>query len=63
MPQLVVIMRDRALINIDCKLKLNSFKLRHAPYSNRCGQLLNVFPSLENHTTISLQKYTTFMQG
>jgi len=22
-----------------------------------------VFPSLENHTTISLQKYTTLMQG
>ncbi len=22
-----------------------------------------LFPSLENHTTISLQKYTTLMQG
>jgi len=22
-----------------------------------------MFPSLENHTTISLQKYTTLMQG
>ena len=28
----------------------------------RCS-LSQVFPSLENHTTISLQKYTTLMQG
>ena len=35
MPQLVVNMNDRALINIGSKLKVNSFKMRHAPYSNR----------------------------
>ena len=38
MPQVVVNMKVRALINIDCKLKVNSFKMRHAPYSNRCMQ-------------------------
>ena len=35
MPQLVVNMNDRALTNISSKLKVNRFKMRHAPYSNR----------------------------
>ena len=35
MPQIFVNMNDRALINIGYKLKENSFKMRHAPYSNR----------------------------
>ena len=32
MPQLVVNMKDKALINIGNKLKVNSSKQRHAPY-------------------------------
>ena len=35
MPQLVVNMNNRALINIGGKLKVSSFELRHAPYLNR----------------------------
>ena len=35
MPQLVVNMNNRTLINIGGNLKDNNFKLRHAPYSNR----------------------------
>ena len=41
MPQLVVNMNDRALINIGGKMKVTSFILRHAPYSNRCVALKN----------------------
>ena len=32
-------------------------------YFQRENDVDLVFPSLENHTTISLQKYTTLMQG
>jgi len=35
MPQLVVYMKVKALMNIGSKLKDNNFKLRHAPYSDR----------------------------
>ena len=35
MPQVVVNIYDIALINDSSKLKVNSIKLRHAPYSNR----------------------------
>ena len=37
MPQLVVNMKVRALINISNKLKVSRFKQRYAPYSNRCA--------------------------
>ena len=39
MPQLAVNMKERALINIGSKLKVNGSIMRHAPYSNRCGAL------------------------
>jgi len=32
-------MRDRVFIKGICNLKNNSYKLRHAPYSNRYGQV------------------------
>ena len=35
MPQVVVNMKVRAITNIGGNLKMISFKLRHAPYSNR----------------------------
>jgi len=35
MPQVIVDMKIKALTNIGGKLKVNSFKLRHAPYSDR----------------------------
>ena len=39
MPQLIVYMKVN-ILNVDCSnLKNNHFKLRHAPYSNRCGAL------------------------
>jgi hypothetical protein len=38
MPQLVVNTNDRALNKVSSKLKVNSIKLRHAPYSDRCAQ-------------------------
>jgi len=34
----------------------------NSKFCSHCGHK-QMFPSLENHTTISLQKYTTFMQG
>ena len=38
MPQVVVNMKDRALIDISSRLKMNNFKLRHAPYLNHYAQ-------------------------
>jgi len=38
MPQLVVNMEVNTQKKDYWKLKNNSFKLRHAAYSNRCGQ-------------------------
>ena len=42
MPQLIVNMKVNTQ-NKDCgNLKNNRFKLRHAPYSNRCIQLVKM---------------------
>ena len=39
----------------------NGYSRCQIQWMRRCVKLM--FPSLENHTTISLQKYTTLMQG
>jgi hypothetical protein len=39
MPQLVVDMNIKTLININRKLKVNNIEMRHAPYLNRYRQL------------------------
>ena len=38
MPQLIVYMKVNTQNKISCNLKNHRFRMRHAPYSNRCAQ-------------------------
>ena len=56
MPQLAVNMKVNTQNKVSCKLKVNSFKLRHAPYTNRCGQARNITTKSEkNKKSINLR--------
>jgi len=49
--------------NMQTKLGFSSEVYQQLSQQLSVLDTFKVFPSLENHTTISLQKYTTLMQG